>query len=392
MTPLLQRARAFEDELIALRRDLHRHPELAFQEHRTADVAASRVEALGLDVRRGVGITGVVADLKNGAGPTVALRADMDALPIQEAGTASYRSTVDGVMHACGHDAHVSMLVGAAHLLVAQRDDGSLPAGTVRFVFQPAEERSDDDNKSGAVRMIEEGALAGVDAVFGLHVGAHLPAGKLLITDRPMMAGSDTFRLTVRGRSAHAGRPHEGVDAIVLASHLVLAAQTAVARRISPHDEGVLHFGTVRGGAAGNVMADEVTLTGTVRYFTPEVRRVIRDTLDGGPAIAAALSGRAEIDYREGYPPLVNDPAMVRLARAAGMETLGQDSVWEAEPIMGAEDFAFMLREAPGAFLWLGGALDPPREHHHPEFDIDERVLANGAAVLATCALRALNG
>lgn len=390
MTALLSRARSFEDELVQLRRDLHQHPELAFNEHRTADVAAERAEALGLEVRRGVGITGVVAELRNGDGPTVALRADMDALPIHETNDVPYRSTVDGVMHACGHDAHVSMLVGAARLLVERRSAGELPPGTVRFLFQPSEERSDEENKSGAVRMIEDGAMADVDAVFGLHIGAHLPAGKLFVTDRPMMAGSDTFRLLVRGLSAHAGRPHEGVDAIVVASHIVLASQAGVARRISPHDEGVLHFGTVKGGAAGNVLAEEVAFTGTVRYFTESVRRVLRDTLDAAPALATALGATAELDYRPGYPPLVNDAGMVELVRDAARAALGPDAVWEAEPIMGAEDFAFMLEEAPGAFVWLGGALDPPREHHHPAFDIDEASLPKGSTVLAACALRAL--
>lgn len=390
MSALLDRTRAFEAELIELRRDLHRHPELSFQEHRSADTVAARVEALGYDVRRGVGITGVVAELRNGEGPLVALRADMDALPIQEANAVSYRSTVDGVMHACGHDVHMSMLVGAARLLADERARGTMPPGGVRLLFQPSEERSDDENKSGAVRMIEDGALDGVDAVFGLHIGAHLPAGKLFVRDGAMMAGSDTFRVTVHGRSAHAGRPQEGVDAIVVASHLVLAAQTGVSRRISPHDEGVLHFGTVHGGSAGNVLADEVVLTGTVRYFDEGVRNVLRETLGRLTEMAGALGGSAELDYRAGYPPLVNPPDMVRLAREAAREALGSDAVWEAAPFMGAEDFAFMLQKAPGAFLWLGGALERPREHHHPEFDVDESSIAQGAAVMAACALRAL--
>ncbi|MEJ2678527.1 MAG: M20 family metallopeptidase [Gemmatimonadota bacterium] len=390
MTALLNRTRAFEAELIELRRDLHRHPELSFQEHRSAEIVAERVQALGYEVRRGVGVTGVVAELRSGDGPLVALRADMDALPIQEENAVPYRSTVDGVMHACGHDVHMSMLVGAAHLLADEHRRGTLPPGGIRLLFQPSEERSDDENKSGAIRMLEDGALDGVDAVFGLHVGAHLPAGKLFVREGAMMAGSDTFRLTVRGRSAHAGRPEEGVDAIVVAAQMVLAAQTGVSRRISPHDEGVLHFGTVRGGSAGNVLADEVVLTGTVRYFDEKVRRVLQETLRRNAEMAATLGGSAELDYRSGYPPLVNPPDMVRLAREAAREALGDDAVWEAAPFMGAEDFAFMLQRAPGAFLWLGGALDRPREHHHPEFDVDEHSIAQGAAVLAACAMRTL--
>jgi amidohydrolase len=390
MTALLERARGFEAELIALRRDLHRHPELAFQETRTAAIAAERVAALGFDVRTGIARTGVVADLANGSGPVVALRADMDALPIQEAGDADYRSTVPGVMHACGHDAHVTGLVGAARLVAEAKRDGTLPAGTVRLLFQPSEEASDAENKSGARRMVEEGALAGVDAVFGLHVGAHLPAGRLFISPGPIMAGSDIMHVTIRGRSAHAARPHEGVDAVVLAAHFVLACQNAVARRIAPAAEGVLTLGTIRGGVAENVIAEEVALRGTIRYFDEGVREVLRGELYRAAAVAEALGGEATVDYREGYPPVVNDEAMTALAREAAATVFGADAILPFGAMMGAEDFALFLQQAPGAFLWLGAALDPPREHHHPRFDIDEGALPRGAALLAACAIAVL--
>src|SRR5688572_20497606 len=209
---LLDRARAFEGELIELRRHFHRNPELAFKEVLTSEECARRVEALGYNVRRNVGITGVVAELKNGDGPVVALRADMDALPIQEANDVDYCSGVPGVMHACGHDTHMTMLIGAARLIKQAFDNGSLPKGTVRLLFQPSEESSDEENKSGARRMIEDGALGDVDAVFGLHIGAHLPAGIFHVSAGPIMAGTDTFIATMRGKSAHAARPHEGVD------------------------------------------------------------------------------------------------------------------------------------------------------------------------------------
>ncbi len=399
MRDLLQHARSFHADLVALRRDIHRNPELSFNEERTAGVAADAVEALGFEVRRGVGGHGVVAELGSGGsggaggaggagGPVVALRADMDALPITEAGDAPYRSTVDGVMHACGHDAHTAMLIGAARLLAAARDEGDLPQGRVRLLFQPAEESSDSDNRSGARQMVDDGAMEDVDAVFALHVAPHLTAGKVFTREGGIMAGSDTFTAHVLGSGSHGARPDAGRDAVVLAAHMVLAAQNAVARRISPMSAGVLTFGTVRGGTAENIIADRVSLDGTLRYFDPEVRKRLRGSLEEALAVADALGGAHELDLREGYPPTINDPAMTALAMDAARSLLGQDGVWEAEPMMGTEDFAILLAQAPGALLWLGAApADGARELHRPDMDIDEDVLPVGAAVLAACAL-----
>ncbi len=391
MRDLLERAVGFEPELIALRRHFHQHPELSFQEQRTSEEVSNRVAALGYSVRKHVGLTGVVAELDNGAGPCVALRADMDALPIQEANTVEYRSSNPGVMHACGHDAPMSMLIGAARLLMDLRTRNDLPAGRIRLLFQPSEEASDHENKSGATRMIEDGALKDVDAVFGLHVGAHLEAGKFYVRSGPMMAGSDTFTAAVLGKSSHAARPHEGIDAIVLAAHVVLACQNAVARRISPFRQGVLTVGMMNGGTAENIIADRVTLRGTIRYFEEDVRKVLRTELKNALNIAETLGGKAELDLRNGYPPVVNDVAMTDLAHGTIAQLFGADSIADFEPMMGAEDFALMLQQAPGAFLWLGAALDKPREHHHPEFNIDERVLVKGASALAGIAIQALN-
>ncbi len=390
MTSLLRHAELLQDELVDLRRDLHRHPELAFQEVRTAEVAATRVAVLGYEVRRGVGITGVVAELKNGDGPVVALRADMDALPIQEANDVPYRSTVPGVMHACGHDAHVACLVGAARLLADARARGELPAGTVRLLFQPSEECSDEENKSGAARMIEDGAMDGVAAIFGMHVGAHLPAHKLYVRAGPLMAGADTFRATIEGVSAHAARPNEGTDALVLAAHVILACQNAVARRISPMASGVLTIGRIEGGVAENVLAERVTLAGTIRYFEADVRETLHREVHRALGVAETLGGRSTLDLRPGYPPVVNDARMTELAAAAFADAFGEAAVADADPMMGAEDFALFQREAPGCFFWLGAALEDPREHHHPNFDIEERALPRGAAALAACAVRAL--
>ena len=387
MTSLLDRARGLQSELVELRRDFHRHPELSFREERTARTIAERLTALGLSPRTGVGRTGVIAEIGSGS-PVVALRADMDALPIQEAGDSDYRSTVPGLMHACGHDAHMTMLLGAARVL---RDTLAPGRGTVRLLFQPSEEASDADNKSGATRMIEDGALDGASAVFGLHVAAHLEAGRVFMRPGPLMAGSDIIQVTVEGESSHAGRPNEGIDAILLAAQAVVACQANLARRLSPFETGVLSIGTIAGGSAENILADRVTLTGTIRYFTDDGRARLHEILRDSFAVCDAQGGRARVEILPNYPPVVNDERMSALARAAVEAELGTDAVRVPEPFMWAEDFSILLRRTPGAFFMLGAALDPPREHHHPRFDIDERVLPLGAAALAACALRALD-
>ncbi len=383
MTELLQRARAMRGDLVALRRDLHRHPELGFRETRTAALAADAVRAVGFEVRTGVGITGVVAELAHGDGPVVAVRADMDALPIQEKADHDYASEVPGVMHACGHDAHTSGLVGAARLLAEMKRDGRLPAGTVRLLFQPSEESSDAEGLSGAQRMIADGAMEGVDAVLGLHVGAHLPSGKVFLGEGAVMAGSEETRVDVRGRAAHAAYPEAGVDAVVLAAQGVLAAQQAVARRINPMESGVVTFGTVHGGSALNALADRVVLEGTLRYFDPDVRRRLVEAVEGSFGMLERLGARVSVRIGPGYPPVVNDPAAVAVVREAIRDVAGEDALLPAHPSMAAEDFAYLARTAPGAFFWVGAALAEPREHHSPRFDVDEDVLPLCAALLA---------
>jgi amidohydrolase len=370
---LLEQARALQPELIALRRDFHRHPELSFQEHRTASVVADRLAALHLVVRTGVGRTGVVGEL-------------MDALPIQEDPDHDFGSTEAGVMHACGHDAHTAGLLGAATLLVGAARGGHLAPGAVRFLFQPSEETVDSEGKSGATRMIEDGAMDDVDAIVGLHVGAHLPVGKVFLADGTIMAGGEEIVVDVHGRSAHGARPHEGVDAVLLASQGVLAAQQAVSRRIAPGDAGVITFGTVRGGTAANIIADHVRLTGTLRYFVEEVREELRAAVRAAFATAEALGGSARVTFRPGFPPVVNHAHVAARVGAAASGILGPDAVLPGSRIMEAEDFGILSREAPGAFFWLGAGLPDLRQHHHPRFDIDERALYVGAATLAASA------
>ena len=383
---LMDRARSLAAELVELRRDLHRHPELSFQEHRTAALVADRLTALGLSPKRGVGRTGVTADIENGKGPVVGLRADMDALPIQEQPDHDYGSTVPNVMHACGHDFHTAGLSGAAQLLLAERAAGRLPKGTVRLLFQPSEEALDDDGKSGATRMIEDGALEKIDAIVGLHVGGHLPKGKLFIAEGSIMAGSDEIHVEVKGKSSHAAHPEQGIDALVLAAQGVIACQQAVSRSISPMDPGVVTFGTIHGGRANNVLADSVKLHGTLRYFREEVREQLSNAVTGAFKGLEAQGAKVDVRIVKGYPPVVNDSEVTEIVRRSSEALAGRDAVLPMERWMAAEDFAFLARKAPGCFVWLGAAMKEPREHHNPRFDVDDSVLPLSAALLAGAA------
>jgi amidohydrolase len=388
---LLAKAEAFADELVQIRRDIHAHPEMSFQETRTAALVADELKQLGYEVRTGVGVTGCVGELSTGEGKTIALRADMDALPIQEANDVPYRSRNDGVMHACGHDAHVTCVLGAARLLAESAREGELPPGRIRLLFQPSEETTDDENIGGASRMIADGAMEGVDAVIALHVAAMSDTGLVLFRPGPLMAGNDTLFGTVKGINAHAALPHEGRDAILLASHVVQAAQAVVARLIDPLQTAVVTFGNIQGGTAENILADEVRLEGTLRYFSDEVRKTIHDELQRAFAVADAMGGNGLLEICHGNPPVINDERLTELARSAASSAVGADSIAVADQIMGAEDFAFLAREAPGCFFWLGARIaDDPRTHHSPRFDIDERCLPRGAAALAAAAQTAL--
>ena len=248
----------------------------------------------------------------------------------------------------------------------------------------------DEEGKSGAVRMVEEGAMEGVDAVIGLHVGAHLPAGRVFLREGPFWAGSDEVLVTVHGRGAHAARPQDGVDAVALAALGVVAAQQVASRHLAPLDRGVFTLGTVHGGSAMNVIADRVELGGTLRYFEPEVRGRIRSGVEQAFAVADAMGGRSEVVFRDGYPPVVNDPDVTRWIEEAVEPLLEEGGLVRPDPGFEAEDFAFLAREAPGTFFWLGAALPDPREHHHPRFDVDESVLPLGAAILTRSAVHIL--
>jgi amidohydrolase len=387
---MLERAQELNEVLVELRRDFHRYPELSFQEHRTAHRVAERLNELGLDTRTGVGKTGVVADLGVG-GPRIALRADMDALPIQEANEVDYASQIPGVMHACGHDVHVACLLGAARLLAEEDAAGRLP-GQVRFLFQPAEEAQDDEGLSGAMRMVSEGVMDGVDAVVALHVWADQPVGTISVREGPTCARPDKFRLVIEGREAHGAFPHEGFDAIALSAQVINALQMVISRRLDPTRGRVLTVGTIQGGTKDNIMAGQVTMTGTIRTFEPETRAALLAEMERACGVARALGGDFDLTVYPGYNPVINDLGLTALVRKTGVDLLGSESVHEAPLEMGGEDFSYFAEKIPGCFFFLGGAPPgkPKPRHHHPLFDVDERCLPLGAALLAEIATRFL--
>jgi amidohydrolase len=388
---MLSRAQDLSDHLIRLRRHVHSHPELGFRELRTAQFIAGRLGELGITVRTGVGKTGVVGDLGE-RGPRIALRADIDALPIQEENDVPYASEVAGVMHACGHDAHVACLLGAAQLLAEEHAAGRLP-GQVRFLFQPSEEGQDDEGLSGGMRMADEGVMEGVDGVAALHVWADVPVGAITVRDGIMMAHPDKFVLTIQGRAAHGAFPHRGVDAITLSAQVITALQTVVSRRTDPIRAKVLTVGTIQGGTKDNIVAGSVTMTGTLRTFESETRDTMLAELERACGVARALGGDYDLKVIPGYLPVVNDPAMTALVRQVAADLLGPEAVREAALEMGGEDFSYLAQKAPGCFFLLGGATPgaAKREHHHSQFDIDERCLPLGTALLAELAMRFLD-
>ncbi len=299
---LLERAKAIHEDIRAWRREIHRNPELTFTEHRTAGLVNSTLALLGIDTETEVAKTGVVGHLMGGEGPLVGLRADMDALPIVETNGTDFDSTRPGIMHACGHDSHTAMLLGAATLLKGLADEGKLP-GAVRLLFQPSEEAQDAEGKSGGMRMVEEGALNGLDAVFGLHVAAQNDVGTVALREGPLLAAADEFKLVVRGVGGHASRPQSAIDPIQISAMVIQAIHQIVSRRIDPLESGVITISTIHAGVASNVIPDFVELTGTIRSYTPEVRDQLADEMHKAVRVAEAMGGSAELVVLRGYPP-----------------------------------------------------------------------------------------
>jgi amidohydrolase len=382
---VLDRAQNLQDQLVAWRREIHRHPELGFRETRTAQLVAGGLESLGYRVRRGVGRTGIVGERGEGP-PILAIRADMDALPLQEENEVEYASQVPGVMHACGHDAHTAIALGAATLLAGE----SFP-GTVRFLFQPAEEVSDDEGLSGAPRMVEDGAMDGVEVILALHVDASLPTGEVAMQAGPSSAGVDSFWATITGQGSHGAYPHKGIDPIHLAAHAVLALHGIVSRRVNPFDPAVVSLGSIQGGRANNVIPEHVEIAGTIRYENQGVQELLHREIERALEITRALGGEYALRIEIGSLPVVNDPAVVDLLTRVSQELLGVDSICPREKGMGAEDFSTFTALAPGAMFRLGCRIDgDERKGHNPRFDVDERCLPIGAAILAEATLRLL--
>jgi amidohydrolase len=373
-------------ELIETRRDLHRHPELAYEEHRTAGVVAERLRTLGYDPTTGIGETGVVATVEGGEpGPCVLLRADMDALPIQEQTGLDFASTVPDRMHACGHDCHTAVALSTARLV--RRPDLAPARGAIKFVFQPAEEGG-----NGALRMIEQGVLETppVSAAFGLHVWSQLETGYVDITDGPFMASVDSFRITVRGAGGHGAEPQKTRDPVVAAAHIVTALQQIVARNVDPLESAVVTVASLQAGDAFNIIPDTAVLTGTCRSFAPSVWEALPEQFDRVVRHTALACGcEADITFERINRPTVNDPAMSELVREVAREVVGADRI-VSNRTMGGEDFGEFLARVPGCFFFIGaGGPDRP-PHHSPHFQVDEAALDLGVELLVRVAERYL--
>ena len=385
--PIIARIRELQPELLRLRRDIHAHPELAFEESRTSDLVAAKLAAFGCQVHRGLAKTGVVGTLRSGdATRSIGLRADMDALPIQECNDFAYRSIHDGKMHACGHDGHTTMLLAAAQYLAETRSF----EGAVHFIFQPAEE-----GHGGGRVMVEEGLFDRFpcDAVFALHNKPGLPVGQIATRHGAMYASSDNWDIHIQGRGGHAAHPHLGHDPLVIGAEIVLALQTIVSRNVNPVDSAVVTVGFMKGGTTYNVIPDGLQIGGTARSFRPEVRDLLERRLgELARGIAAANGATATLDYRRRYPPTVNHPAETTFAVDVAAEICGLDNVSSSYPSsMGAEDFSYMLNARPGAMLWLGnGQSKGGRFLHSADYDFNDDALPIGASFLARLAERFL--
>jgi len=375
--------------MVAMRRDLHEHPELAFEEVRTSSIVAQRLQAMGLEVQTGIAKTGVVGLLRGGASKTgaktIAIRADMDALPVHELNEIDYRSTIDGKMHACGHDGHTSILLAVADILHKRRSELS---GNVKFVFQPAEERI-----GGAEPMIKEGAMQGVDGIIGLHLISDYPLGRVGVRAGSVFASADRFILTVKGKGGHAAMPETTVDPIVISAYIVTALQTLISRETSPFSPAVITIGIIQAGTAFNIIPESAQMIGTMRAFSAKHRStLVRRISEIANGVATAMGGSCEVEVIDGCPPCVNDSKVTEIVHHAAVASVGEKEVDDSEEVMttGSDDMACFLQAVPGCYFIVGakneekGANYP---HHHPRFNIDEDALPIGVEVLSRAAM-----
>lgn len=370
------------NDIISTRRYLHARPEIGFEEAETSAYIANRLRAAGLEVHEGLGKTGIVATLKGGRpGRTLAIRADIDGLPIDELTGLDFASK-NGRMHACGHDGHITMALAAAEILAENADQ---IAGNVSFIFQPAEEIV-----SGALAMIDDGAMeiANADVVIGTHLWNQMPMGYVGVNQATVFAAADLFKITVRGHGGHGAMPHLTVDPVVAAANIINACQTVVAREISPQAMGVVTFGSVHGGSAGNVIADEIEIDGTIRAYTPENYRIISDAMPRIVSnVASALRCEATYTRLGGSPAVINNPQVANWVTGLAMQTIGEDSVGEYEPISVGDDMAEFMNRVPGTYFILGASKEGTEGHHNAKFDFDEACLPIGTEIFVRAAM-----
>jgi amidohydrolase len=387
-----------EERVIEWRRDFHEHPELGNEETRTAGILAAHLKSLGMEVKEGVAVTGVVGVLKGGKpGPTVALRADMDALPVTERTDVPFKSQVmttyngqeSGVMHACGHDSHMAILMGVAEVLKGMQKDLK---GTVKFIFQPSEEGLEDKSIDtwGAKQMVEEGVMEDVDAIFGLHINSQTPAGVIKYKPGPAMAAVDELEITVNGKQAHGAYPWSSVDPIVTASQIVMGLQTVVSRNVKITEiPAIVTIGAIHGGVRHNIIPEQVDMIGTIRtYSEPQQALIHRRIMEIGDHIAKSAGATAEISIKKMYPVTFNDPKLTEQMKPTLERVAGKENLWVHDPVTGAEDFSFFQIEKPGLFIFLGGMpVDGDPElapsHHTPDFYLEESGFVLGVRALS---------
>jgi amidohydrolase len=373
------------EEIVGWRRYLHQHPELSFQEVQTAEFVAMHLRSWDIDVRTNVGGYGIVGFLKGGnPGPTVALRADMDALPIHDEKFCEYASKVAGIMHACGHDAHTSTLLGIAKTASRFRD---LLKGNLVFLFQHAEEIT----PGGADSMILNGALEGVDVVYGVHLWTPFPVGHIYCKEGAMMAAPDEFVIHIKGKGGHGGLPHQTIDSVVVGAHLIVNLQTIVSRQVDPTEPCVVSVGSIKAGSGFNIIAETCSINGTVRTFDPSLRLDVKKRMERIVAATCEMfEAEYELEYKMGYPPVINHAEETQRFHQVGNSLFGEEHVHTSPLIMAGEDFSYYLQRVPGCFMFVGagneesGIIHP---HHHPRFDIDERAMLQAGKLLLSMAM-----
>ncbi|MDC3415069.1 M20 metallopeptidase family protein [Terrihalobacillus insolitus] len=385
---IVDRAEEIKTWLVSWRRHLHKYPELSFQEKQTSKFIESVLRSMGiLKLETGIGKHGIVATLGNGEAPVIAIRADMDALPIQELNDDEYASTYHGMMHACGHDAHTAILLGTAKLLVEDYEAGNL-TGTVKLIFQPAEEDTDEHGITGAPYVLQSGVLDDVDAALALHMCPWRQVGEIQVNDGPSMANIDNFELTITGTGGHGGYPHQGKDPFWMMTYVLQGIYSLISRKMNPLDVGTISVGQIQGGTAMNVIPDQVKIRGTMRSYTDDVREQLKRELEQIAGVVHAFGGDYELQLEQGEPALVNDRKINDVIRQAVGTLFPNMNMYEEPFGMGSEDFGHITKQIPGAMFFLGCGFDDGimRHLHTPDFKINEDVLPIGTALFTACA------